>query len=206
MSRRLIDKKNIKSIIKNTKSFTSRSHGLTIMRIMYGLVGVFALLILSIQATTGVMQADMTKATVDNLAISIIFIAGALALFTVFFMYFIFKLKKIILVSEFQNMLFAGAIRNKSDYCILLTENSEVIYMDEAAQKLFNINRKNYSNFSLGNLFDGESEVIKENFFNAVKCRVNFQLFHNVGGSKFSALLEPLKFAEGFLLLSANSV
>ena len=206
MSRRLIDNKNIRSIIKETRSFTSRNHGLTMIRIMYGIMGILALLILSIEAATGVMQADITKATVDNLAISIIFIAGALGLFSVFFMYFIFKLKKIVMVFEFQNMLFAAAMRNESDYCILLTKDGEIIYMDESAQKLFNVvTKEGYQNFSIDNLFDKESKVTKENFFNAMRNTISFKLSHKINETCFSVLLEPLKVAEGFLLLRAEA-
>lgn len=203
MSQRLIDRKNIKTIIKRTKSFTARTYGLTIMRIMYGLVGVIALLILATQAITGVIQADITKATVNNLAISIMFITGILATLAVFFMCFIFKLRKIVMVSEFQNMLFASAIRNTSDYCIVLTQNNEIIYMDKTAQQLFKSSRR--EGFVLDDLFKEENNTeAKQNFFDAVQNQVTFKLSHTINNLQFLALLEPLKFANGFLLLRAK--
>lgn len=205
MSRRLSDNKNIKHIINKVESFRTRGHGITITRIIYGLLGILALLTLSIQALTGVMQADITKATVDNLAISIMFIAGSLVLLTVFFMGLILKLKRIITITEFQNMVFANAIRNKSDYCIMLTEDNEVIYMDDSAHKLFNAdNQPIGKKFSINQLFDESNLEFKSGFLSAIKEKTHFKLPHMIQGSKFMALLEPLKSPKGFLLLRAN--
>ena len=205
MSRRLVDNKNIKKIINRTKEFTLRAHGITILRIVYGLSGILALLILSMQALTGIIHADINKATLDNLAFSIIFIAGALLLLTGFFMCLIWKLQKIVTVAEFQNMLFSSVIRDKYDYCIVLTEEKEIIYMDKGAQKFFDADTaEKYKNFSLEKILNTDDQEILTNFLQAIKDKTSFKLSHYTQGHQFSALLEPINLTQGFLLLRAH--
>ncbi len=205
MSRRLIDNKNIKKIIKSTKEFTFRAHGITMLRMAYGLTGILALLILSIQALTGVIQADLTKATIDNLAFAVMFIAAAITALTTLFMLLILKLQKIIKISEFQNMVFSSALRDKCDYCIILTSNKDIIYMDEKAQKLFNANNPTqYKNFSITKIIDDSSTEIQNNFYEAIANQKAFKLSHTVQDNQFIASLEPVDSIKGFLLLRAS--
>ncbi len=205
MSRRLTDNKQITQIISEVTGFKDRNYGLSIIRLIYGLAATLALILLSIQASIGVMQASIDKYLVDNLAIAIITISGILIALTIFLICFTAKLKKIITISEFQNMLFAGAIRNKCDYCIILTEKCEIIYMDESAQKLFNASsRENYKKFSLDKIFGDDDKETRNSFFDAIRNKSEFTLLHKIGHFKFLASLNPLKYPKGFMILTAQ--
>ncbi len=208
MFKRFVDNKNIQLLIKkNSSSFFQRSYGLTTLRIIYGVVAIFAMLLLSIQASTGVIHADISKATIDNLAVSLMFIAGILGVLSLFFIYCIYRFKNIIEAVDFQNMLFSSAMRENADYSILLTNANEVVYMDSLAQKLFADRIQNgYHNFSLSELFSSEEDSNKKiSVLSAIENNKSCTIDHTVDGKNFAAVLEPLKFAQGFFIIKGSS-
>ena len=210
MSRRIISHDNIMRIIREAKEFHVRYHGLTTIRLIYGMIAILALIILSVQAAIGVTEISISKTTIDNLAISIIFIGGAVGILSLISMYLIIKMRKIIMITEFQSLLFASALRIETSFCMIVNDKLDVLYIDADGQQLFNRDGSLESYKSLKMdiflMHANLNENDKQGLLHAIERKESFMVQHDIGCKEdklnnVKTYLKPLSRPMGFFLL-----
>ena len=223
MSRRLVDNRNIADIIRDSKDFCKRNYTNSAISVTYGVLFILCFFVFGMEALYGISAADMTKATVDNLVISLMVIASSFGILVLAFLYLTFKMQKIINVTEFQNLLFASTFSQGSEFCVIFNREN-ILYVDRKAQDIFyeELPFKYYNDMKMSHILDtiGFSDTVKRKFKNAVNKGEKALL--SVGrksatkskakkeesrGKAFSSLqitLEPIIRPKGFFVLRGN--
>lgn len=129
-SRRLSSNREIYKIINNTRDFYKRSHNLTPIKAMYHLAIALLIALFFTQSLSGVSQASFNHYKLENILTSIRVINFLFIVLVIVTSYLIYKIQRMILVSEFQNLLFSSAMREKSLFCIIFSK-SHVVYADQ---------------------------------------------------------------------------
>lgn len=128
-SRRIVSHRNIYNIIRKSSDFYVRSHGFNPFKAIYWLCIITAATFFLLYCTSGMLTADLSKYSLDNLAISMMVIGAIFMLLIVIATYLIYKTQRMLVITEFQNLLFASAMREGTVFYAIISKET-VLYMD----------------------------------------------------------------------------
>lgn len=139
MSERFVDRKDKKDLIKSCPDFKFRRHGVPPVQVVYAfMAALLAVVMLVGHLVIKLLFLPDNVTTPNNEILSILFLIGfciaAVALFSVALIY---RIRDIILETEFQNLMFASAARLGTDFCLIINGEKSTIYCDYNFSQLF---------------------------------------------------------------------
>ncbi|WP_232214990.1 hypothetical protein [Neorickettsia helminthoeca] len=79
--------------------------------------------------TSGILTADLSKYSLDNLAVSMMVMGLIFSLLISAATYLIYRMQRMLVITEFQNLLFASAMRDSTTFYAIISKAS-ILYMD----------------------------------------------------------------------------
>ncbi|QHD64885.1 hypothetical protein [Neorickettsia findlayensis] len=128
-SRRIVSHRNIYNIVKNCSDFYIRAEGFNPFKTIYWLCIIIIATFFLLYCTSGMLTADPSKYSLDNLAVSMIVIGAIFMFLVATATYLICKTQRMLVITEFQNLLFASAMRKDTIFYAIISKDS-VLYMD----------------------------------------------------------------------------
>lgn len=197
--RRLVSSQEIYSIMRNAKDFYKRSHILSPIKIVYWLSIILVGAFFSIQCFSGLISADITKYKLDNLITSTIIINLFFIALVITATYLIYRMQRIVLISEFQNLLFSSAMREKSLFYAIFSQKN-VIYTDENFKKFLQVQNNIATTAELLEKMQIDSEQ-KEQIASKINNKESFTAECEYKGKRVTLDLAPLARPQGFFSL-----
>lgn len=139
MAERFVDRKDKKNLIKNCPDFKLRRHGVPPIIVIYSFISaLLAVVILVSYLVIELLFLPDNVTTPNNKILFILLVIGFCITFVaVFATVLIYKIRDIILETEFQNLIFASASRVNTDFCIIVNLDKITVYCDYNFSQLF---------------------------------------------------------------------
>ena len=138
MKQRLYEHVNIMEIIKSVSDFSIRAWNVQVMRFVTTMLGIIIVLGILIEGCVGVVQAvNVEGYLVENIALTVGVLSGLLIIAAIVVFYMFMKTYRLLIVSQFQSMLFANVCTNDAVFCVIFNQEGELIYSDANAQTIF---------------------------------------------------------------------
>ena len=190
-------------MVKSARDFHERSYNLNPVKAVYWLSVIFLAALFLIQCFFGVMMSDKAVYKFDNLVFSATVINGLFMLLVISATYLVYRMQKIVLVAEFQSLLFSSAMRGGALFSIVFSKD-HVLYIDQNTSDFFNINSVPSSTEELLDFIDlgtSSRQQMTESITNNKPCKIKYQ--HSKKNLNLDLL--PLDRPKGFFVLRCFS-
>jgi len=128
MFQRFADRKNIHKLIQQSTDFKTRNYGSYIVWICCSLIIVLLTLQINFSGVGNILlKQEVVLTAVDIIHGAVVLLATSLVLGGYLFL-IIFKLHRIVNVSEFQSLIFASAMRADTLFCFIVNQEQEILY------------------------------------------------------------------------------
>lgn len=128
MARRFVERKGIQQEIPD---FIRRRHGIPLALLIFGYVALLVAVGISLYVMTPEILSQEGAVILASLCFSGIGILGAISIYSVH------HSRDIIMATEFQNALFASALRMDSEFSLIIKEDGQTVYSDSKFHRQF---------------------------------------------------------------------
>ena len=132
MYERFVDREDKSDLISKCPDFKMRRHGVPPVQVVYAfLAAMLAVVMLVGHLTIKLLFLPDNAVTpvneISSILFAISFCIGAVSIFSIALIY---KIRDLILETEFQNLIFASASRINTDFCIIINKDKDALYCD----------------------------------------------------------------------------
>jgi two-component system cell cycle sensor histidine kinase/response regulator CckA len=202
--------------VKEAKGFSRRDYGVPLWHIAAAFIAAFCLITVSLSA--------INAQDIWLLSLLTFLILGSLLAVVCSF---ILKNRNIIMASEFQNAIFAGAAKLVTEFCIIIRNDGKIVYVDQAySNRLFGNSKQDASVETLAKrgilnkkekdkllsaLTEGKSQTINFSFPNSPNEELPLAFSiepigvysKNENSNKLRLAVRPIERPSGYFLLKA---
>lgn len=208
---RFIDRKDFKILLER-EGFSNRRGASRRLAFLYAFVIITLLLVIVTMQFTSRMMFTPLDSTVDIESASLILIGLKILLlvFGITTTFAIHRLRYMLLVAEFQNVIFSNAMMVNTSFCAVVNHDHKIVYTNSEFNRVF---RKQYENGlrDLDAVFmhEGLDPSDKKRMHDAISQRISESVVFDVieDGSvkeKYLIKLEPLERPRGYFVMRAT--
>lgn len=214
LNQRFLERKDSKSLLKSYADFSYRGYSAKAKYIFYvftalvtAVVAIVVFYASNINVDRSLTQSSQFKDVVFALFLAII-CAGTISVLS---SYFLYKVTNGLILTEFQNFIFASAAKTSNFFFLIIGPDGKIFYHDENFFQNFNIQSKTneevLDEFLSNKLFTKE---FSKNLTDAVKNKKTFSSESNfkfkTGDKKFLVSVDRVKNLGYFLAVSAREL
>lgn len=212
MSERFVDRKDKKELINSCPDFKLRRHGIPPLQVVYAFIAaLLAVVMLVGHLVIKLLFLPDNIVTPTDEILSILFaIAFCIAAVAVFAVALIYRIRDIILETEFQNLIFASASRAGTDFCLIVNSDKTTIYADYNFSQLFASFENQIEAFSSLLADKGFKKTERDKIVKAMKsgksAKASLSFASSADGplKKYAVVVEPITRPAGYYLVRGS--
>jgi hypothetical protein len=209
MSERFVDRGDKKSLIKSCPDFKLRRHGVPPLQVAYAfMAALLAVVILVGYLVVKLLFLPDNVVTPNNEILFILFLIGfCITSVAIFSIALIYKIRDIILETEFQNLIFASAGRLGTDFCLIINKDKNTVYCDYSFSQLFASFEDHESAFKTFLKAKGLKKADKDKILKGIKAgkstKATFTHAKTAKAKpkKYSITIDPISRPDGYFVL-----
>ena len=199
---RIINLKNIMKIINSTKDFYIRKSNIKSFRCITTLLIMLFFSVITIDLSLNMYSSShLNTLELENILVSTLVIGCISGLFIVFCSIIVSGMHKKLIINEFQSLLFSSAMRNNSEFFLIIDKNKNLIYIDENGYNIFGV--RDYESI-IDTLFENKNDLEEAIHEHKEYSIYNTMTINDNSEEEIKTILTPLARPNGFFMINGQ--